>query len=72
MNLFLTVLDPSCCLRAFSSCSRRGLLSRCVAGASHVAVASLAAALKLQSVGSVVVAHALSYSKICRIFLEWG
>ena len=39
--LFLTVLGPYCCVRAFSSCGERGLLSRCGAWASHCGAQAL-------------------------------
>ena len=43
-----------------------------VVGGLLIAVASLAAELGLQSTGSVVVAHRLSYSTACGIFLDQG
>ena len=35
INLLLAALGLGCCSQAFSSCSERGLLSNCGAGASH-------------------------------------
>ena len=53
----------------FSSCSERGLLFVAVRGL-LIAVASLVAEHGLQSAGSVVVAHGLSCSAACGIFLD--
>ena len=36
INLLLAALGLGCCSQAFSSCSERGLLSNCGAGASVV------------------------------------
>ena len=57
---------------AFSSCSEQGLLF-IVACRLLVAVASLAVEHRLQGTqASVVVAHVLSRSAACRIFLDQG
>ena len=61
------MLGLRCCVRALSSCSEQGLLSRCT----HWG-ASPAAEHRLQSTGSVVVADGLSCPEACGIFLEQG
>ena len=91
INLFLAAWGLRCCVRAFSSCSERGLLFVVVHGL-LIVVASLVAehglqarglqqlwhegsvvvARGLQSAGSVVVAHELSCSAACAIFLDQG
>ena len=90
-NLFLAVLGLHCCMRVFSSCSKRGLLFLAVRGL-LIAVASLVVehrlqarglqqlwhvgsvvvVRRLQSAGSVVVAHGLSCSPACGIFPDQG
>ena len=62
--LFLTVLGLLCCVWAFSSCSKQGLL--------FIAMRNL-----LLEVASFVVEHRLqslwlSYSKVCGIYLDQG
>ena len=75
------MLGLHCCAWAFFSCSERGLLfaavrmlliavaSRCRAWAVG-AQASVVVAHGLQSAGSAVVAHRLSCSAACGIFLD--
>ena len=67
----MAVLGLRCCVQAFSSCGERGLLFVAVCGL-LIAVASLAAEHGLKSAGSVVVAHGLSCSAACGIFLDQG
>ena len=59
---FLAVLGPRCCTRAFSSCSERGLLSRCGVWASPCSGFPCCRAQALGGVGSVVVGHGFSCS----------
>ena len=75
--LFLPVLGLHCCAWAFSSCRERRLLFVAVRGllivvASLVAEHSLLACglQQLWHVGSVIVAHGLSCSAACGIFLD--
>ena len=69
IHSFLAARGLPCCMQAFSRCGRRGLCSNCSVWASHCG-ASLAAEHRLQSMGSVVVAHELSCSVACGIFLD--
>ena len=69
--LFLAVLGLRCCTRAFSSWGERGLLFVAMHG-SLTAVASLVAEHGVSSTGSVAVAHRLSCSAACGIFLDQG
>ena len=69
--LFLAALGLRCCVQAFSSCGERELLFVAVRRL-LIVVASLAAEHGLQSTGSVVVAHRLSCSTACGIFLDQG
>ena len=77
--LFLAALGLCCCVLAFSSCSKRGLLFIVVCGL-LIAVASLVAEHGLQAhglqqlwhAGSVVVAHGLSCSAACGVFPDQG
>ena len=79
MYLFWAELTLHCCTWAFSSCGKQGLLFVAVHGL-LIAVTSLVAEHGLQvrglqqlwQVGSVVVAHELSCSAACGIFLEQG
>ena len=71
-------------LGLFSSCCKQGLLSSCSARVYHRRdfschgtwdlghVGSVVAALGLWSTDSTVVAHELSSSVTCGIFLDWG
>ena len=80
---FLAVLGLPCCVRAFSSCGKWGLLSVAVCKL-LIVVASLVAehgsrcmgfivaACGLSSMGSVVVAQGLSCPMACEIFLDQG
>ena len=82
--LFLAALGLHCYARAFSSCGQRGATPHCGVRASHCGGfsccgaqalgtwASVVVACRLQSTGSVVVAHRLSCSTACGIFLEQG
>ena len=63
--LILAALSLRCCTQAFSSCSERARLL-CCAGF------SLWRLLLSRSTGSGVVAHRLSYSPACRVFLDGG
>ena len=56
------MLGPRCCRRAFSSCSERGLLSRCGVRAFHCGGFSCCRAQALGGAGSVVVGHGFSRS----------
>ena len=67
----MAALGLHCCTRAFSSCGQQGLLFIVICGLLTV-VASLAAAPRPWSVGSVVVAHGLSYPEVCGIFPDEG
>ena len=81
---FLTVLDLHCCKQTFSSFSERGLSSSCSAQASQcsdflvgehklqLTRAPVVVARRVQSVGSLVVAHQLSCPKACGIFPDQG
>ena len=82
--LFLAALGLCCCAQAFSSCGEQGLLF-VVVRELLIAVASLVVEHRLQgmqasvvvacglwSAGSVVVAHRLSCSVACEIFLDQG
>ena len=81
--LFMAELGLRCCVWAFSSCGEQGLLflavrgfliavaSRC--GAQALSLwASVVVVRRLQSAGSVVVAHGLSCSAACVIFPGHG
>ena len=70
--LFLTALGLRCCTQAFSSCSKRGLLFRCGAWASHCGGFSLLWSMGCRHTGSVVVAHGLSCSTTRGIFPSQG
>ena len=81
--LFLVVLGFPCCVPAFSSCGKRGLLFIAVCGF-LIAVASrgrawapgleasVAVARKLESVASAVVAQGIICSMACGIFPDQG
>ena len=69
--LFLAALGLRCCAWAFFSCRERELFFTAVCGL-LIAVASLVAAHRLQSAGSVVAAHGLSCSMACGIFPDQG
>ena len=77
--LSLAELGLRCCTRAFSSCSKQGLLFIAVHGL-LISVASLVVEHGLQMcglqqlwhAGSVVVVHGLSCSAACGIFLDQG
>ena len=73
--LFLAVLGLHCCTWAFSSCGEWGLLSVAVCGLLTVVASrgarAQASVCSTQS-GSVVVAHGLSSSSACGIFLDQG
>ena len=83
MYLFLAVLGLRCCV-AFSSFSEPGLLYSCTVQASHCggfspcmawALGHRASVVRLSgfsSTGSIVVAHRLSCSVACGIFLGQG
>ena len=80
--LFLAALSLHCCTWAFSSCGQQGLLSTCASWASQcsgfscletqdlITWASVILAGGLQSTGSVVVPHGLSWPLACGIFLD--
>ena len=76
-KLFLALLGLCCCTWAFSSCDVEGLLFDTVHGI-FIAVASLVVEHRLQVLGlqqlqrtgSVVVAHELSFSMACEVFLD--
>ena len=76
--LSLTVLGLHCCMRAFSSCRQRGLLSSCSVLASHCSGFFCCGALQQLrflgslSSGSLVVALRLGCSKACGIFPDHG
>ena len=63
------MLGLCCCAQAFSSSGEWGLLFVAVRGL-LIAVASLVAARALGARASVVVAHGLSCSQACGIFLD--
>ena len=67
----MAVLGLRFCARAFSSCGKWGPLFIMVRGALTIA-ASLVAEHRLQSTGSVVVAHGPSCSAACGIFPDQG
>ena len=60
LNLFLAVLGFGCCARAFSRCSKQGLLSHCGARASHCSSFSCCRAQALGAGASVVATCGLS------------
>ena len=66
--LFLAVLSLCCCTWAFSSCDGLGLLSCCNAWASHSGGFSCCRKQVLGHVGSLAVAHGLSWPMACGIF----
>ena len=83
----LAVLGLCCCARAFLQLQRAGATLHCGAWASHCGgfsccrahrlqqlwhVGSVIVARRLQSTGSVVVAHGLSCSTACGIFPDQG
>ena len=68
--LFLAVLGCCCCMRAFSSCGRRGLLSSCSARVSHCSGLSCWGAGALSTQAFVVAARGLS-SRGTRASLPW-
>ena len=72
MYLFLAALGLLCCAWAFSSCGKWGLLFCCGAQASHCRGFSCCGARALGTRASVVVAHGLSCSVACGIFLDQG
>ena len=63
------MLGLRCCVGFFYSYGGRGLLSGCSMRVSH---RTSLMQHKLQSAGSVVVAHGLCCSGVCRIFLHQG
>ena len=67
----MPALGFHCCVQAFSSCGEQGLRSSCDMQASLV-VASHCRAWALELMGSVTVAHGLSCSIACGIFLDQG
>ena len=81
---FLAALGLRCCVQAFSSCGKRGLLfaevrgllitvASLVAGARALGErASVVVARGLQSAGSVIVVHGLSCSAARGIFPDQG
>ena len=83
--LFLAVLGLRCCSGFFSLVAASvGLLSSCRAGSSHCqgfscsraqapgSRVSMVVALRLSSIGSIVLAHRLSCSETCGIFPNQG
>ena len=84
LNYFIFGFAGSCAARAFSGCGESGLLSSCSLWVSHCSgfyccgaqtlghKASVVAAPGLESTGLIVVAHGLSCSTICGIFLDQG
>ena len=75
--LSLTVLGLHCCMRAFSSCRQRGLLSSCSVLASRCSGFCCGALQQLRFLGSLssrslVVACRLGCSKACAIFPDQG
>ena len=84
IDLFLVVLGLCCCMRAFSSCSKWGILSSCGVQASHCGGFFCCKAWALGCVdfssfisqalecGSVAVVHWLSCPAACRIFPDLG
>ena len=82
-RLFLVAQGLCCCVQTFSSCSKQGLLFAAVQGLLAVVAplcrawapgtrASAVVACGLESVGSVVVVHGLSWSVACGIFPDQG
>ena len=69
---YLFIFGLHCCMWAFSTCSKQGILSHCGARASHCSGFSCCGARALGHSGSVVVVHGLSCSKACGIFLAQG
>ena len=63
----MAALGHFCCMWAFSNCNKQGLHFFEVHGA-PTAVASLVVELRLQA--SVVLAHRLSCSEACGVFLD--
>ena len=70
--LFLAALDLHCFSQAFSSCSKRGLLSGCSAQVSHCSGFSCCRVWALGHTGSVAMVHGLSCSAAFEIFLKQG
>ena len=75
----LAVVGLHCCVHAYSSCDKWGLLSVCGTGFSlqwllllEGTWASVVRAHRPQSAGIVVMAHRLSWSAACGIFLDQG
>ena len=68
----LAALGLGCCTRAFPGCGEWGLLSSCRARAPHCSGFSCCRARALGTWALVVVAHGLSCSAACSIFLERG
>ena len=78
----MAALSVHCCVQAFSVCSEQGLLLRCAGlsvwwlllcrsvGSRHLG--SVVAARRLQSTGSIVVAHRLSCLLACGLFPDQG
>ena len=70
--LFLAALSLRCYVWAFSSWRRAGATLHCGARASHCGGSSCCRARALGAQASVVVAHGLSCSVACGIFLDQG
>ena len=73
--LFLAALGLCCCTRAFSSCGAQVSLCSgfsCCRARALGSRASVVVARGVQSAGSVVVAHRLTYSVACGIFPDQG
>ena len=79
--IFLAALRLGCCVRAFSSCGEQGLLFVAVRGLlmrwllllqSTGSRRSASVVAARGPAGSVVVAHGLSCSAACGIFLDQG
>ena len=68
----MAVLGLRCYTRAFSSCGERGATLPCGVRASHCGGFSCCGAWTLGTWASVVVAHGLSCSAACGIFLDRG
>ena len=69
--IYLTMLGLRCCVGAFFSCSKQGLLFIVVLRV-LIVVVFLVAERRLQSMGSVVVAHEFRCPAACGIFLGQG
>ena len=68
----LAVLGIHCCALAFSSCSKKGLLSTCGARASHCGGFSYCKHGLWGAWASAIVVHRLSCSVACGIFPDQG